>query len=134
MPVGDVDANLYAGDYFGDREREDKSIGKFMKDPTNPKLNWKTERFNELFTRLRWRNFPDQLDGIEKAQYGEYLHRKYHGEESGLGMNYDEYKKESGEILEEEGLSDRQKEVLKKLDEYVEGMIKVFHIVTLKSI
>jgi len=123
MPIGDVDANLYAGDYFGDTEREQRSIDQFMKDSTNPKISWKTERFNELFTRLRWRNFPDELDGIEEGQYREYLQKKYHGEESGLGRNYDEYKNELGEILEEGGLSDRQKLVLKKLDEYVEGVV-----------
>lgn len=123
MPIGDVDTNLYAGDYFGDRDRDDKSISKFMKDPTNAKVGWKTERFNELFTRLRWRNFPDKLDDIEKAQYREYLQKKYHGKESGLGMNYDEYKSELGEILGEGGLSDKQNRILRNLDEYVEGLM-----------
>ena len=123
IPVGDVDTNLYAGDYFGDRKRDQKSIDKFMNDPSNPKISCKTERFNELFTRLRWRNFPDKLDGIEEGQYREHLHKKYHDEESGLGMTYDEYKKELGDILEEGGLSDKQKMVLKKLDEYVEKLV-----------
>ena len=63
------------------------------------------------------------LDGIEEGQYREYLQKKYYGEESGLGRNYDEYKNELGEIMGNGQLSDKQESTLKKLDEYVQGLV-----------
>jgi len=98
MPTGDVDASLYAGNFFDDRKREQESIDLFMKDASNSEIKWHTDRFRELYARLRWRNYPDKLSIAEKGKYKQYLRKKYFTEDSGLGRSYDEYKMELGEI------------------------------------
>jgi len=59
---------------------------------------------------------------ILQSQYKQYLRKKYFTDDSGLGRSYDEYKTELGEITGNGQLSDRQRLVLKKLDEYVQGL------------
>jgi len=76
MPVRDVDASLYAGNFFDDRKREQGAIELFMKDASNSEIKWLTERFRELYARLRWRNYPDKLSITEKGKYKETLAKK----------------------------------------------------------
>jgi len=123
MPIGDVDANLYVGGFFDDRKREQESIALFMKDVSKSNIRWRTDRFKELHARFRWRNFPDKLGITEKGKYKQYLRKKYFDNDSGLGRNYDEYKNELGEVRGNGKLSNKQELVLKKLDEYVQGMV-----------
>lgn len=123
IPRKDVDANLYAGEYFKDRENDNINLMECMKDITNPHIMWRSERFNELHNRLRWRNYSEILDDGEKRKYKLYLRKKYYDKDFNLGRNYDDFKNELKMICEKETLSDKQKRVLKKLDDYVQSLV-----------
>ena len=124
MPFVDPDGDLYAGNFFSERDTDQETIHKLItngiegEDP-----EFISNRFNRLYRRLKARNFPLQLTEPEKNGYGKFLHDRFFADGGKPWRTYAQYEKERQEVNEKNDLNVNQKMILDKLDKQVQAKV-----------
>lgn len=121
MPEVDPDADLYAGDYFGETRMDAAMCNAVRSDPlTVNDLAFRSIRLHRLFRRLKARNFFDQLTDPERDQFLSYCSEKFACADNSPWLTKSVFDREMKEVLADINLSKRQKECLTVLGNYAD--------------
>ncbi len=123
IPFVDSDADLFAGNYFAERKKDELNLSRVINNPVIFNENdFKSKRFQEQLFRLRGRNFFEDLNGSEKAEYQNFISSRINSEETDKWRTIKMFNKEYEKILKED-LSSEQKVILGKLNDCVQKQI-----------
>jgi exodeoxyribonuclease I len=120
IPFVDSDADLFAGNFFGERKKDELNLSKSANNPVSFEINqFKSKRFSEQLFRLRGRNFFGDLNESEKTEYQEFMKSRINSDETDKWRTIKMFNQEYEEILKED-LGSGQKSILEKLNNYVQ--------------
>ena len=120
VPFLDSDADLFAGNFFAEKKKDELNLSLSANNPTLFKNNdFKSERFSEQLFRLKGRNFFEDLSEIEKVKYLEFVKTRVNYDETDKWRTIKMFNQEYKEIMDEDSSSEK-KIILEKLNSYVQ--------------
>lgn len=121
IPETDPDADLYAGDFFGEVRLNANAWNAVRADPMAADISkLGSIRFKRMLGRLKARNFFDRLTESEQDQYIGFCSEKLGKTGEVAWLTKAIFESELEEILGDEKLSERQMQCLKVLKHYAE--------------
>jgi len=114
--------------YDGFFDRPDKARINQIRESTAKELrkisfDFDDPRLSELLFRYRARNFPSTLTKNEKQRWEDYRQTRINSEDGGNSLNLDQYKKRIFEELAKEGITAKNKKLLKCLQDYEKKLL-----------
>ena len=115
-PILDPDASLYSGDFLS---RADKAMANEVRQSTPAELRdrqwvFADVRLPDLLFRYRARNWPQHLSDDETVQWREHCLTQWQS-----GFSKDDFDQALGKEREQDDLSDRQRQALDELEQWV---------------
>lgn len=121
----DPDADLYLDNYFDDYKRDKQNLNKLLTDPINFNVSsFKSTRFKEQILRLKGRNFYNELNPDEKAEYDSYVLDKIENNNPDVKwMTKNKFNQEYQEIITQNpDINQSDINILNKLKNYVQSL------------
>jgi exodeoxyribonuclease-1 len=127
-PVQDVDGQLYGGGFFSrsDKQQMEQIHQMNPLDLVGWASNFKDPRCEEMLFRYRARNFPDTLDGDERAQWeGFRTQRLFNSNEQIKSLNFEQFAVELQRAAQEVADSPAKLQWLQELQLYAESIYPI---------
>lgn len=122
----DPDADLYAGDFFGEIRLDAKVYNDVRNNPmATASSQFSSLRLKRLLGRLKARNFFDELGEAEQAQFSQFCSEKFACADQVNWITKKKFEQEMAEVLLTD-LSERQKHCLTVIKEYADRIEGVF--------
>jgi len=126
IPELDPDADLYAGDFFGEVQLDSNVCDQVRLNPMAiASSQFRSTRLKRLLVRLKARNFFDELEEAEQSQYGQFCSDKFACTEEANWITKKLFDQEMAEVLSDSNLSERQKFCLAILRQYADTVCGV---------
>ncbi|OOZ40218.1 exodeoxyribonuclease I [Solemya pervernicosa gill symbiont] len=124
-PTSDPDASLYGGGFFSsdDRRKMDKIRATAPDKLANIPAIFDDQRIPELLFRYRGRNWPENFNSEERAEWDEYRHHRLTDETGGGSITLDSYRQRIKELINDSETSEADRQLLKKLEDYGETLL-----------
>ena len=126
IPEIDPDADLYAGDFFGEVRVHAKVCNEVrIKPMAIANSQFTTPRLKRLLGRLKARNFFDELGEAEQSQYGQFCSAKFACTDEANWITKKQFDQEMAEELSDDNLSERQRSCLTILRQYADTICRI---------
>jgi exodeoxyribonuclease-1 len=123
IPEIDPDADLYAGDFFGEVRLHANVCNEVRLNPMAiANSQFGSPRLKRLLGRLKARNFFDELEEAEQSQYGQFCSDKFACTDEANWITRKQFDREMAEVLIDNNLSERQKHCLTVLRLYADNI------------
>jgi exodeoxyribonuclease-1 len=125
----DPEQQLYSG-FFGDHDRRlmtrvrrmsSQELCSFSPDFEDPRLK-------DLLFRYRARNFPTSLTGEEQQHWRDFCRLRLTDPQAGAGLVWHEFHTRLAALSEQYGSDARAQEVLKKLRDYADNLVREYQL------
>lgn len=123
--VTDPDRMLYGGGFFSEQDRRvmDQVRASSPAELAAGSFPFTDARLPEMLFRYRARNYPDSLDGAERARWEEYRYARLTDPEAGASICMEQYQDSIEQLLAGEELSPAQAALLQELLDYADHLL-----------
>ncbi|MBK8464365.1 MAG: exodeoxyribonuclease I [Chloracidobacterium sp.] len=123
IPEIDPDADLYAGDFFGEVRLHAKVCNDVRSNPIAiANSQFTSPRLRRLLGRLKARNFFDELEETERSQYQQFCSDKFACTGEANWITKKQFDQEMADVLSDNHLSERQMSCLTTLRQYADNI------------
>ena len=123
--ISDPDRMLYSGGFFSavDRRLMDQLRASSAQDLASTSFPFEDSRLQEMLFRYRARNYRDSLSAEELARWEEYRFGYLTEPEMGASICMEAYQEEIESLLQSDGVTAPQRELLHQLLEYGDSLL-----------